>query len=164
MAVRGMLTALCVVLMMLGSLTGVMTYICPLLAGLPVLLVREKYGRTYALTLWIAAGLLGLLLVPEKEMALLFLGLFGWYPAVKPSLDRQTRWLRWGMKLLLCSLAFGVIYGAGLYLLGVTVEETGGMSYWLLVLGMSDLIFLLYDVLLSQKDHPVLNRLRRLLP
>jgi len=38
------------------------------------------------------------------------------------------------------------------------------MSYWLLVLGMSDLIFLLYDVLLSQKDHPVLNRLRRLLP
>ena len=48
--------------------------------------VREELGLRDALTLWAAAGLLGLLLVPELEMAALFAGLFGWYSAARPAL------------------------------------------------------------------------------
>ena len=70
-AVCGLCAGLSVVLMAVGSAFGVLTYVCPMLAGIPVYLVRRAWGTRPALCLWAAAGLLGLMLVPDREMAAL---------------------------------------------------------------------------------------------
>ena len=119
MAVCGVAAALCVVLMVLGSALGVMTYVCPMLAGLVVGAVREELGLRDALTLWAAAGLLGLLLVPELEMAALFAGLFGWYSALRPALEGLPRWRRRLVKSALFLGAVLTVYGALFCLLGL---------------------------------------------
>ena len=44
MAACGMLAALSVTVMVLGSIFGVLVYAAPMLAGLFVLAIREEYG------------------------------------------------------------------------------------------------------------------------
>ena len=49
--------------------------------------VRE-YGKGTAFTMFAAVSLLGMILIPDKEMALFYLLLFGHYPIIQPSLNR----------------------------------------------------------------------------
>lgn len=164
MAVCGVAAALCVVLMVLGSALGVMTYVCPMLAGLVVGAVREELGLRDALTLWAAAGLLGLLLVPELEMAALFAGLFGWYSALRPALEGLPRWRRRLVKSALFLGAVLTVYGALFCLLGL--EGLALEHSWeaALMLALACPVFFLYDRALGRLA-PVLGLwLRRLLP
>lgn len=163
-AVCGMAAALCVVLMVLGSALGVMTYVCPMLAGLVVGAVREELGLRDALTLWAAAGLLGLLLVPELEMAALFAGLFGWYPALRPTLEPLPRWRRRAVKSALFLVSMLTIYGALFLLLGL--EGLALEHRWeaVLLLVLSCPVFFLYDRALGRLAPALGPRLRRLLP
>ena len=164
MAVCGVSAALCVVLMMLGSALGVMTYVCPMAAGLVVGAVREELRLRDALTLWAAAGLLGLLLVPELEMAALFAGLFGWYPAARPALERLPKWRRRAVKSALFLGAVMVVYGALFALLGLEglALEHGWEAALLLVLACP--VFFLYDRALGLLVPRLGLWLRRLLP
>lgn len=156
-AVCGLLAGLSVALMALGSVFGVLTYVCPMLAGIPVLLVRRAWGARPALCLWGAAGLLGLLLVPDREMAALFLGLLGWYPAAKPALDRLPRPLGLPAKAACFGAALAAIYSILLSLLGLEALSLGAawenLLLWLVGVGT----LLLYDQALSR----VVPRLER---
>lgn len=163
-AVCGAAAALCVVLMALGSALGVMTYVCPMLAGLVVGAVREEFGVRDALTLWAATGLLGLLLIPELEMAALFAGLFGWYAAVRPTLERLPRWRRRLVKSALFLVSVLAIYGALFLLLGL--EGLALERSWeaALLLALFCPVFFLYDRALRLTVPRLGLWLRRLLP
>lgn len=58
-----------------------------------------------------ASGLLGLLLLPDKGNALLYLVFFGLYPMIKSLAERRpVRWQRWGIKLLFFWLVLSVLW------------------------------------------------------
>ena len=67
---------------------------------------------------WAAAGILSLLLVPDKGTALLSLLFFGRYPVVKSRMEGlHSRWREWGLKLVffnavltLCWFLFRVLF------------------------------------------------------
>lgn len=136
--------------MVLGSAFGVLTYVCPALAGLLVFLVRRTWGTRWALCLWAAAGLLALVLVPDREMAILFLGLLGWYPAVKPALDRLPLLARLTAKLMCFGGALAAIYTVLLRLMGAEALGLGAawenLLLWLIGVGT----LLLYDRALNR--------------
>ena len=70
-----------------------------------------------ALTAYGAVSLLSLLFVPDKEVALVFVFLLGYYPLVKPKLERiRPKLLRGACKLLLCNGAVLAMYGLVLLL------------------------------------------------
>lgn len=161
MAVCGLSAALCVVLMALGSVFGVMTYVCPMLAGLVVGVVREEFGPRDGLTLWGAAGLLALMLVPELEMSVVFVGLFGWYPVLRPALNRLPRWLR---RLCKGAVYLGSVllsYGVLALLMGLDALELGGRWEICLLLVMGGAIFALYDLALVRAVPRLLAWLRQ---
>lgn len=164
MAACGLGTALCVTLMALGSALGVMTYASPLLAGLLVGLIRVRYGARDALTMWAAASLLGLLLVPELEMSALFAGVFGWYPAAKPALDRLPRRRRRLCKCGAFLCAALAVYGGLALLLGPGGLGVAGPAQAGLLLAAVGLIFALYDRALARAVPALESRLRRLMP
>lgn len=144
MAVCGLTAALSLVLMTVGSAFGVLTYVCPMLAGFLLLGVREKFGVRYALTLWAAIGLLAAMLVPEAEMAALFLGVFGWYPAAKPALDKFPGLLSWTVKLLTVNGAALLVYGGLFFVLGLETGTEGPLD-WAVLLILANLVFFCYD-------------------
>ena len=101
MALCGVLSALTLLFLCLGSLFPFATFCCPILAMLCLLAVVEEFGTKSALTCYLAAALLAALLAPDKEAALLF-AFLGWYPALRPHIDSRVRHtaLRLAVKLL----------------------------------------------------------------
>ena len=71
-ALCGVLAALSVVLLMLGGLIPAALYACPILAMAALLPIREIFGRGAALTTYAAVSILAILLVTDKELALLY--------------------------------------------------------------------------------------------
>ena len=150
MAYCGIVTALCVALMLLGAVIPIAMFIAPAVAGFLVATVCVECGMQLALTAYAAVSLLALLFVPDKEIALIFTVLLGYYPLVKPRFDRiRPRALQLVCKLLLCNAAVLAMYGLLLVLVpaGSVSQElrTTALAMSLLTLGMGNVAFALYD-------------------
>lgn len=144
MADCSMAAALGVTLMVVLGLTGVGTYVAPLMASLLLLPVQQRYGTKNALTVWLATGLLTLILATDKELAIVYLAIFGWYPALWPTLERLPRGIVPLAKLALFNAAAVGSYALMMPLLGLT-EEMGEPALIVLLLVMGNVIFFLED-------------------
>ena len=150
MAYCGMAAALSVALMLLGAVVPVLMFIAPAVASLLIATVCVECGRTMALTAYGAVSLLSLLFVPDKEVALVFVFLLGYYPLVKPRFERiRLPLVRVLCKLLLCNGAVLAMYGLVLLLVpaGSISQElkTTALAVSLATLAMGNVAFLLYD-------------------
>lgn len=148
----GVFAALAVVIMSLGTILPVATYVCPVLCMLLLQMVVKMAGCRMGWAWYAAVAILSLLLAPDKEAAAVFLAL-GYYPIVKPTLDRKKG--KWIWKALLFNGSILALYWILLKLIGVErlVEEFSGMGIAmtavLLVLG--NVTFFLVDNLLGRK-------------
>ena len=150
MAYCGMAAALCVALMLLGAVVPVLMFIAPAVASLLIATVCMECGMKMALTAYGAVSLLSLLFVPDKEVALVFVFLLGYYPLVKPKLERiRPKLLRGACKLLLCNGAVLAMYGLVLLLVpaGSISQElrTTALAVSLATLAMGNVAFLLSE-------------------
>ena len=151
MALCGLLTAMAVVVMALAGAIGIGTFLGPMLAMAVLLPLLEEYGAKTALLAYVATSVLGVLIVPELELALVY-GAFGWYPILRPKLNRiSSRPVRAALKVTLCTAVILLLYGVLLRLLGMTADLLGIGTVWklaLLVLGIAT--FLLMDLALGR--------------
>ncbi len=150
LAYCGMASALCLTLMLLGAIFPVAMFIAPALAGFLIKTVEIECGRKPAFTAFGAVSLLGVLFVPDKEVALVFAVLLGYYPLVKPWFDRiRFRPVRVGSKLLLCNGSILAMYGLLLVLFpaGDVAQElkTAALLLTAATLAIGNVAFLLYD-------------------
>ena len=131
-ATCGVLCALAIVVMMLGSLIGVGTYAAPLIAIWLLLPVLGLFGRKAALTVFVAVALIGFMVLPDRELALIYCA-FGWWPAAKPLIDRiPGKALRFLVKLVIY-LALILLFLYLVYsILGIQkTEDIAVKIYWL---------------------------------
>ncbi|WP_298018599.1 hypothetical protein [uncultured Dysosmobacter sp.] len=161
-ALCGMLSALAVVVLLLGGAIGIGTFAAPVLAMAVLLPVLEEYGARAAATAFCTVSLLALLLVPDRELALVYIG-FGWYPLLRPHVARMpSRLLRLAVRLAVCNGVIAALYGLLLRLLGLTadlMEASRLMNAALLVMG--NLVFLLLDLVLARLTNLWRRKLRR---
>ena len=150
MALGGMLAALAVVMMSLGTIIPVATYVCPMLCALLLQGVLKTCGSRVAWAWYGAVALLSVLLAPDKEAAGVFLFL-GYYPIVKPALDRKKG--KWLWKGLLFNGSVCLLYFLLLRLLGLKqlTQEWSDMSVGMLavLLVLGNVTFFLLDRLLG---------------
>ena len=149
LAVCSMVGAVCVVLMLLGSILDLGMYAVPLFVGLFLIPIGEKYGRKYQTMLWIVIGILSFMLVPNVEQNLMFFGLFGWYPILYPTLQKLPKLLRVIVKLALFN---GVVIAIEALVILVLVPEVLGAGILSVLLLMGNVIFLLYDLLIPKMN------------
>lgn len=149
-ALGGMLAALAVAVMSLGTILPIATYVCPMFCALLLQVVLKTCGSRIAWAWYGAVALLSVLLAPDKEAAAVFVFL-GYYPIVKPRLDRRKgKWLWKGLLFngSVCLMYFLLIHLLGLEQLTREWSEMGiGMLIVLLVLG--NVTFFLLDRLLG---------------
>ena len=72
LALCGVLAALAVALMFLGGVIPFAAIACPVLASLVLIPVYAETGKKWSLLWYAAVAILGLLLAPDKEAAILF--------------------------------------------------------------------------------------------
>lgn len=150
MALSGLLAALAIVIMCLGGIIPVATYVCPVLCCVLCCVVYHTCGKKLAWVWYAAVAVLSLLLGPDKEAAGVYLVL-GYYPMVKPILERSK--FSWLWKFLLFQAAVAVLYLGLIHLLGVSEA----MGKWdvlsivslIVMLVMGNLVFFLLDRVLG---------------
>lgn len=151
MALGGVLAALAVTIMCFGGLIPVATYVVPMLCGLLCAVVYRTCGSKTAWAWYGAVSILGLLLGPDKEAAAVFAAL-GYYPIVKPRLDRLP--LRWLWKVLLFNVATAIAYGLMLFVFGMAqlmaeLKELGTVMFCVVLL-LGNVTFALFDRVLCR--------------
>lgn len=151
MALGGILAALAVVVMSMGGLIPVATYVCPMLCMILLSVVLQTCGAKVAWAWYGAVAILGLLMGPDKEAAAVFVFL-GYYPILKPIMDKLP--LCWLWKGLLFNGVILVMYWLLIHLFGMAqvageFEELGTvMIALMLVLG--NVVFFLMDRVLGR--------------
>ena len=153
LALCGVLCALVVTIMAMGTIIPVATYCAPVLASMTLLPALALCGEKLSWAMFFASAILSLLLAPDKEAAAIFLAL-GYYPIVKPRLDRMPKIRRWIGKALLFNVSILAVYAALLLVLKQDAlrEEFSAMSGALLaglLLG-GNVLFWLDDRLLGR--------------
>ena len=110
-ALCGVLSALSVVVLLVGNVLQIGTYAAPMLASFLLIPVLEDYGKKYALLLYAVVSLLSLFLVPDKELVLFYVLVLGYYPVLRVRLNNIRRGvLRWMAKFGCFNAAVVVMY------------------------------------------------------
>ena len=143
------MAALAVVIMCLGGLIPMATFLCPMACMLLLVTVKSKIGVRNAWAWYGAVAILSLLMGPDKEAAAFF-AFLGYYPILKPMLDKLK--LKWLWKLLYFNAAVLSMYWVLLNVFGMAelMEEFQEMGAVLtaVTLIMGNITFLMLDRLL----------------
>ena len=162
-ALCGVLCGLAVVVLLLGGLFSLAVYCAPLLAMAVLLPVLEEYGPGTAGAAYGAVAILALLLVPDREAALVYV-FFGWYPLLRPRIAALPSLpVRLVCRLGVCGLSMFLLYGVTIRLLGLTAvtEELGGGWLTAALAAMGCAVFLLLDLALGRLTVLWRRKLRR---
>lgn len=151
MALGGVMAALAVVIMCLGTLVPIATYTCPVICILMVHMIRKATDSRTAWAWYGAVAILSVLMAPDKEAAAVFASL-GYYPLIKPRLDKMKLSLLW--KGLLFNAVVILLYWMMLHLLGISqvVRDYAGIGFVMtgVMLFLGNVIFFMVDILLTR--------------
>lgn len=165
-AASGMMIALGVIFLYIGSLIDTLNIIMAAGASLLCVMAVVDYGPGYAFMLYAGTGLAALLLLPVKFTPTVYLLLVGYYPMVKERLERlakrgtepadlkkakHVRRLRavgiFALKLCIGNAAIIALFLLARYVLLLPPSD----KLLLLALwGMANVTFVLYDLALTQ--------------
>ena len=142
----GLTCALAIVLMMFFAMIGVGQYAGPFVATVLLIIVIEEYGAKTALVCYGAISLLGLMVLPDRELALFFVCL-GWYPSALEYINKiPVLVVRIAIKLAIYAAIIFVMYKVMAVLFGfaeVLTEELVYFYGFMFVLGAG--VFLILD-------------------
>lgn len=155
MALCGLLGALSVLVLLLGSIVPFATFCCPILAMVVMVPVVTEYDTKTALLYYAAVAILGIILVPDKEVTLIY-AFLGYYPAIREKLNGAIRGtvLRTLVKLVMFLISVVTMYALAIYLfqMGDLASEfqTTSLMVLLAMLVLGCALFLLCDVVLAR--------------
>ena len=131
-AIGGIVAALSLVLMISVAVVPFLTYALPAVAG---------------------AMMVFAVMVPDKEVAVMYLAFFGYYPILKALIESKCpRVLEWALKLLSFLSTMVISYYLMIKFMGVTIDETETWGKWAIpiLLAMGTFAFIIYDIALSK--------------
>lgn len=150
-ALGGVMAAAAVVVMGLGGLIPIATFVCPIICMTFLSFILKMCGRRIAWAWYGAVAILSLLLGPDKEAAGIFLFL-GFYPIVKPELERSKIAIVW--KFLLFNSLILSMYWILIHIIGMTElaqeYQNLGNAMTVVMLIMGNILFMLLDRALSR--------------
>lgn len=151
-AFSGAVSALCVALMFLGAMIPFFQYTIPAISGVFILFVMLETSLSWAAMSYVTVSVLSILISPDKEAALLFVLLLGYYPFLKFYIEKiNFKVVSLILKFLLFNLVAVLYFIIATKILKVPVEEfqAFGISLvWLLWLS-GNITFFLYDFALK---------------
>ena len=149
MALGGMMAALAIIVMCMGGLIPIATFVCPMVCMLLLVVVITRCGRRIGWAWYGAVAALSLLLGPDKEAAAVFVFL-GYYPIIKPKMDDLP--LKWLWKILYFNVVILAMYWLLLNIFGLAevMEDFAEMGVLMtfITLVMGNITFIMLDRLL----------------
>ncbi|MBR5519566.1 MAG: hypothetical protein IKU55_02495 [Clostridia bacterium] len=141
-----LMAAAAVVVMVVAAFAPTMSLSLAVIAGLFVAAAFLECGRSHAFLCYLTAALLGLLLVPDRSVALMFTLLFGLYPIFKSIAESmRTVMGEYVLKFAFCNVMLVALY----FLLKAfaTLPKLPDVPYvYPLSLLVLNIVFFIYDL------------------
>ncbi len=144
-------TALSVVLLFLGGITFVLAYAMPMLVGLLMIMLSSTFGASSAWITYAAVSGLSFILVNDKECMLMYVMFFGYYPIIKPYVDKiKIKPVRILLKLAVFNAMLAICQLILVYVFSIPFLDEGVGKWFIAVFAfLMNLLFLVYDRLIS---------------
>lgn len=151
-AVCGMVAALSVVIMML-TVIPVMTYSAPAFAGILLMVIVIEINKKWAFGVYVAVGILSLLLAADKEAAVMYVAFFGYYPIIKAILESKLpKILEWISKFLIFNVTMVASYFVLIRVFGLSMDDMNELGKYgpLILLAMGNVVFVVFDIAITR--------------
>lgn len=148
----GVIAALSIVLMMLTGILPIATIAVPAMAGCFLIAVVVEADVKWAMVTYAVVSVLSFILVPDREAALLYILLFGYYPVLFSALGKiKNKVLRYVAKLAILNAAILLELWLSVNVFGIPMEEMGSLGKYsvLIVVLLFNVVFVIYDYALN---------------
>ncbi len=144
-----MLTALGVVIMLLGAVIEALDLTVGAIASLIVVFVFVEIGKPYHWLVWVCTSLITALIYPGSALWIEYLLIFGIYPILKAYIEKLPKWSWWPVKLVYINSVVGLLALAMEKLLGIPFFEDEGVWMRVLFWALLNVAFVMYDIFLK---------------
>jgi hypothetical protein len=150
-ALGGIVSALCLVTMFLAGVMPALYLLLPMIAGVLLMIIAIEVNKGWAFLTYLSVSLLSLFVTFDKEAALIFILFFGHYPILRMNIQKiKAGFLRRGIKFILFNACTLIYVWSTVWLLGMDemmkdMDDLGKYGGYIM-LGLANLVFVLYDV------------------
>ncbi len=158
-AMGGMITALSVVILIPTALE-VFVYALPAFAGMLIMFSVIELDKKWAFGIYTAVSVLSLMLVPNKEAAVLYAAFFGYYPILKAILESKLPKIpEYILKFAVFNIAIIGAYAVLIKVLGMPFDELMGIEgetgfivqyMFPIMLVLGNITFAVFDIALTR--------------
>lgn len=152
-AFGGVTAALSLVLMIAAGVTSTLVYAIPMIAGALLMALVIEFGAGFSSLIYVAVSVISILILGNKEAAIMYVAFFGYYPILKSFLEKHLKGLFcWIIKYLIFNVAMIASYfvTTRIFMIPFDDGEEFGKFGLLILLFAGNVLFLLYDILLTR--------------
>ena len=152
-ALGGVVSALSVVLMFSTGLFSTLTYAIPAMAGMLLIVISIEISPKFATVVYVAVSVLSLLVVADKEAAVMYAAFFGYYPIIKGFIEKKLSGvLEWIVKYVIFNIAVISAYFVVSKIFMISYEDLGSLGKYAMpiFLAVCNIVFALYDIALTR--------------
>lgn len=152
-ALGGIIAALSVIFMFLSALLPFMTYVVPAFAGLLLIVTIREVDLKWSAYIYVTVALLSLLILADKEAAVMYTFFFGYYPIFRVFIDGRVKNKVFKTVLNFAVFNISVVLGYLLiiYVFAIPIEEMEEFGKYtnLVLLLLGNVTFVFYDVVVK---------------
>ncbi len=152
-ALGGIIAALSVSFMLMTYLSPFLVYTVPVIAGILLLVIVTEIGYRWAFGTYVAISLLSLFLIADKEAAVFFVMLFGYYPILRDFITGKIRFkiIIALIKLFVFNAALFLSIAVCNYVFHIDYSEltAGGKYFFVIFVLLMNAVLWLYDYLIK---------------
>ncbi len=153
-AFSSMVVALSLLSMFLAGIFPFAEYTFPAISGILLTVLVIHFGYRYSLLAYLAISILSLILTPNKEAAVLFVGFFGYYPIIKALFERiKNVAMSFVVKILAFNISVVLCYFVMINIFSMTelISDFEFIEYGLFAIGVvANITFIIYDLAVSR--------------
>lgn len=147
----GMVASLSIVIM-LTSYFPYLTYAIPALAGIFMMVPLIECGVSWSFGTYIASSAI-IFITGETEAKLLYVLFLGYYPILKPLIERINKQaVEWMLKFICFNIAAVAFYYVSSMLFAVSFDDLGDFGKYgaFIFLAICNVVFVIYDIGISR--------------
>ena len=141
-----MLIALGVIVLLLGSVSGLFDMVTAVLASAFIIFCILEMGLGYGVAIYVATGVLALILLPEKTAAWTYVLFFGLHTILIPVLEKLGRVVSYILRLALMNASLFVLY----FFFSALFELPEELWMNIVMLVVGNICFVLCDILYTR--------------
>ncbi len=163
-ALGGVIAALSLLLMILAGVTSTLVYAIPMITGALLMTLVVEFGQSFAVLIYVAVSIISLLLLGNKEAAIMYFAFFGYYPILKSILEKYTKgFICWILKYMIFNVAMILSYFIVTKIFMISFEDVESFGKYALPLLLlaGNVVFAMYDIVLTRLVSIYLYRWRK---